>query len=214
MSLINNVVILLAHTSLLQILIADTNSVDESCGCGVTNRKTENVFHDVNEPVESSQACGKYTQVANVKSSYPRSNHMVFIKGGSFIMGTDKPVFIADGEGPIREVDLDGFYIDVYEVSNSEFELFVNSTGHKTDAESFGDSFVFESLLSKETKDKITQAVAAAPWWVPVKGCDWRHPEGPDSDIKGLINKYTFYIFCKPQTFNVRSLVAYISCRP
>uniref|UniRef100_UPI00358F94F5 formylglycine-generating enzyme isoform X2 n=1 Tax=Myxine glutinosa TaxID=7769 RepID=UPI00358F94F5 len=25
--------------------------------------------------------------------------------------------------------------------------------------------------------------VAAAPWWLPVKGADWRHPEGPDSDI-------------------------------
>lgn len=25
--------------------------------------------------------------------------------------------------------------------------------------------------------------VAAAPWWLPVKGADWRHPEGPDSTV-------------------------------
>ncbi|KAL7986177.1 hypothetical protein Chor_011343, partial [Crotalus horridus] len=25
--------------------------------------------------------------------------------------------------------------------------------------------------------------VAVAPWWLPVKGANWKHPEGPDSDI-------------------------------
>lgn len=24
---------------------------------------------------------------------------------------------------------------------------------------------------------------AAAPWWLPVNGSDWRHPEGPDTTI-------------------------------
>ncbi len=27
------------------------------------------------------------------------------------------------------------------------------------------------------------QAVQAAPWWLPVKGADWRRPEGVDSSI-------------------------------
>ena len=26
--------------------------------------------------------------------------------------------------------------------------------------------------------------VAAAPWWLPVKGAYWKNPEGPDSVIK------------------------------
>lgn len=25
--------------------------------------------------------------------------------------------------------------------------------------------------------------VAAAPWWLPVKGANWKHPDGPDSNI-------------------------------
>ncbi|XP_068109218.1 formylglycine-generating enzyme isoform X2 [Hyperolius riggenbachi] len=53
----------------------------------------------------------------------------------------------------------------------------------RSGAEKFGDSFVFEGLLSEEVKNGIDQAVAAAPWWLPVKEADWRHPEGPDSDI-------------------------------
>ncbi|XP_030061689.1 formylglycine-generating enzyme isoform X3 [Microcaecilia unicolor] len=50
-------------------------------------------------------------------------------------------------------------------------------------AERFGDSFVFEGLLSEEVKRTINQAVAAAPWWLPVKGANWKHPQGPDTDI-------------------------------
>lgn len=98
-------------------------------------------------------------------------------------MGTDRPVFVADGESPARNVHVDPFCIDQQEVSNREFELFVKSTGYKTEAEIFGDSFVYEGLLSQQTKDGITQAVAAAPWWLPVKGATWRTPEGLDSNI-------------------------------
>ena len=69
------------------------------------------------------------------------------------------------------------------EVSNREFELFVKTTGYKTEAEIYGDSFVFEELLSQTEKEKAKQAVAGAPWWIPVKGATWRQPEGPGSNI-------------------------------
>ncbi|KAG8189550.1 hypothetical protein JTE90_008510 [Oedothorax gibbosus] len=108
----------------------------------------------------------------------------VLIKGGTFQMGTDKPVFVADGEGPSRKVTLDDFYLDIHEVSNEDFKVFVEKTGHVTEAETFGDSFVLEYLLSDNVKATISQAVAAAPWWLPVKGADWRHPEGVDSNIE------------------------------
>ena len=32
----------------------------------------------------------------------------------------------------------------------------------------------------------VTMQVAAAPWWLPVKGADWRHPLGPDTNIDDL----------------------------
>ena len=57
-----------------------------------------------------------------------RTNEMVFIPGGEFTMGTNEPVFAADGEMPARRVTLDSFYMDKYEVSNREFKLFVDET--------------------------------------------------------------------------------------
>ncbi|MBN3283630.1 SUMF1 enzyme, partial [Polyodon spathula] len=108
---------------------------------------------------------------------------MVLIPGGVFMMGTDEPAIPQDGEGPARRVHIQQLYIDMYEVSNLEFEHFVNATGHVTEAEKFGDSFVFEGLLSEKVKNKITQSVAAAPWWMPVKEANWRQPEGPDSSL-------------------------------
>ena len=52
-------------------------------------------------------------------------------------------------------------------------------------AEKFGSSFMPQHLLSESAKASIEQSVAAAPWWLPVQGADWRHPEGPGSDIDG-----------------------------
>ena len=62
-----------------------------------------------------------------------RTNQMAFIESGVFTMGTDKPYLPQDGEAPGRNVQLDAFYADVYEVSNAEFEIFVNSTGYVTE---------------------------------------------------------------------------------
>lgn len=69
---------------------------------------------------------------------------MIYLEGGSFLMGTDdQEGFPEDGEGPIREVHVDPFYIDAYAVTNKEFSQFVESTGYVTEAEKFGWSFVF-----------------------------------------------------------------------
>jgi sulfatase modifying factor 1 len=66
-------------------------------------------------------------------------------------------------------------------VTNREFETFVATTGWQTDAERFGWSFVFGGLLPDEFPP--TRGVEGAPWWRQVMGADWRHPEGPQSDV-------------------------------
>lgn len=111
-------------------------------------------------------------------------NEMVFIPAGEFTMGTDEDIMPQDGEGPARRVSISAFYIDKFEVTNAEFGEFVKATEYETEAEKFGDSFVFDQLLSNETKEEITQAVRDAPWWLPVKGASWYHPEGLDSDVQ------------------------------
>lgn len=123
-------------------------------------------------------------KLSDVDTRTTRTDQMVLIEGGEFFLGTDRPVFVADGEGPARRTYVDPFYLDVHEVSNAEFGLFVKSTGYKTEAEKFGNSFVLERMISEKVKQNITQAVAAAPWWLPVDHADWRHPEGPDTTIE------------------------------
>ena len=110
---------------------------------------------------------------------------MVELAGGEFLMGTDDDVgFPADGEGPVRRVELKPFYMDEIAVTNAQFSRFVKATRYKTEAEQFGWSFVFHLFLTKRARREATQAVAEVPWWLPVTGATWRRPEGPGSDIK------------------------------
>ena len=96
-------------------------------------------------------------------------------------MGSDDDSFPGDGEGPVREVTLNPFWIDRYAVTNAAFAAFVRATGYRTEAERFGWSFVFYGLLPEGFAP--TQGVAQAPWWRQVYGADWAHPEGPQSTV-------------------------------
>ena len=97
-------------------------------------------------------------------------------------MGTaDARGYPDDGEGPEHVVELDPFSIGRHAVTNSQFAAFVDATAYRTTAEQFGNTFVFAGLLPDDFPD--TRAVAAAPWWREVIGGDWRHPEGPQSDV-------------------------------
>jgi len=99
-------------------------------------------------------------------------------------MGSDSEVgFPADGEGPTREVTLDGFYIDACAVTNQEFLEFVRATDYITDAEVFGWSFVFEDFVHTKDANQIKQRVQTTPWWVAVAEANWVRPEGPNSNV-------------------------------
>jgi formylglycine-generating enzyme len=109
---------------------------------------------------------------------------LIGLTGGTFLMGTDDwDGFSTDGEGPARRVRLDPFEIDPVCVSNARFARFVAETGHVTDAERYGWSFVVAVLLPADFPP--TRASAQAPWWRQVMGASWRHPEGPDSTVAG-----------------------------
>lgn len=161
-------------------LVVSVGSACADCGCNSNRAQTD---------TDDGEVC----TVSEKVLPGPLEESMVFIKGGNFTVGTDRPVVVADGESPSRLVFLDDYYIDKYEVSNSEFERFVEDTGYRTEAESFGDSFVFQLFLSEKTLKSISQAVKHAPWWVPVKGASWKRPEGKDSNIDG--GNMSIYVF-------------------
>ena len=104
------------------------------------------------------------------------------LDGGAFVMGDESQwAYSGDGEGPAHSVTLSAFAIDRHTVSNDLFAAFVGATGHRTEAELYGWSFVFGGLLPDDFPP--TRGVATAPWWRQVEGADWRHPEGPRSSI-------------------------------
>ncbi|KAK3101837.1 hypothetical protein FSP39_006731 [Pinctada imbricata] len=149
-----------------------------SCGCSISRKHDK--YLDESQGVDPANPT---EELEKSKHKFPRANSMVHIPGSTFTMGSDEPIFVVDGEGPARRVTVDSFYLDKHEVSNTEFQNFVDATGYKTEAEKFGNSFCLEKYVSEKTLEKISQAVAQAPWWVPVDGSDWRHPHGPDSSI-------------------------------
>ncbi|WP_223869630.1 formylglycine-generating enzyme family protein [Paenibacillus sabuli] len=110
---------------------------------------------------------------------------MIRLPGGTFEMGTDtKDGFPADGEGPIRRVEVDSFEISAHAVTNAEFARFVEATGYVTEAERFGWSFVFHLLVSEEVGRQVSNVPQGVPWWLVVQGAYWRCPEGPDSNVE------------------------------
>jgi sulfatase modifying factor 1 len=164
------------------------------CGCSASREpKSTSWFGDDDEREDVNEATQHY-EGDEEEADFVRTNQMVLITGGVYTMGTDVPIFVADGEAPARRADISSFYMDVHETSNAEFELFVDETGHVTEAETFGDSFVMDNYISQETKETISQAVKDAPWWLPVKGAVWRHPEGPDSSIKDRMDHPVIHV--------------------
>jgi sulfatase modifying factor 1 len=119
------------------------------------------------------------------------SVEMVWIPGGKFTMGAN------DGnadERPIHDVKLPGFWMDRTEVTNEEFQRFVEASGYVTLAERPLNEADFPEVPAERLRSgAITFAPPArvenlsdqTQWWRYTPGANWRHPEGPDSDLKG-----------------------------
>lgn len=113
------------------------------------------------------------------------AERMIRIEPGTFLMGTDSAEgFPADAEGPVRPVELSGYYIDPFTLTNEDFARFVEESGYVTEAERFGWSFVFHSFVAKQHIRKgVARQVGGLSWWYAVQGASWRKPEGPGSTV-------------------------------
>jgi len=116
---------------------------------------------------------------------------MVWIPGGTFSMGMSGEF---QDTQPVHSVTLDGFWMDKTEVTNAQFSAFVEATSYVTVAERKLDpkdfpgvpadklvpgSVVFTPPSSSVPLDDHTQ------WWSYVPGANWRHPDGPVSNLTG-----------------------------
>ena len=105
---------------------------------------------------------------------------MIWIENGSFIMGSDQGLL---DERPAHKVNLNGFWIDQYEVTNAEFVKFVTETGYESYSEEVEDSLVFVSPYLTPG-----QPLRPMSWWKLVANADWQHPEGEQDSIEGKEN--------------------------
>ena len=116
-----------------------------------------------------------------------QEKNMVFIDGGSFMMGSDK--FYPE-EKPVHKVTVDGFWIDKYPVTNKAFSVFVSATNYMTVAERPLNPTDFPSIPEEDLvpgsmvfqkRNEPVNLKNYSNWWRWVKGASWKHPQGPGS---------------------------------
>ena len=120
----------------------------------------------------------------------------VWIPGGDFVMGDEG---FADAR-PRHTVHVGGFWMDETEVTNEQFAEFVRQSGYVTIAERTPRLEDFPPHIRKDLREPLVPgALAFTPekcppgqvcltcedWWEYRPGTNWRHPEGPGSDLKG-----------------------------
>lgn len=114
---------------------------------------------------------------------------MIAITGGSFFMGSENHY---PEERPAHQVNVAPFEMDATTVTNAEFARFVASTNYTTTAEipldpasapGMPDEYFASGSLVFQMTDGPVDLRDFRQWWTFVVGADWRHPEGPGSNI-------------------------------
>jgi formylglycine-generating enzyme required for sulfatase activity len=132
------------------------------------------------------------TPITAAPSPAPPFPDMVWVPGGSFLMGSDGHY---PEEAPAHQASVDGFWMDRHTVTNAQFRRFVEATGHVTLAERAPDPddypgarpelLVPASVVFRKPSFRVDLA-NHFNWWTYVPGACWRHPQGPHSNLDGL----------------------------
>ncbi|MCF8516659.1 MAG: formylglycine-generating enzyme family protein [Rhodobacteraceae bacterium] len=114
---------------------------------------------------------------------------MVTLPEGRFLMGSNEHY---PEEAPARMVAVEAFKIDAYAVTNDDFAAFVADSGYVTTSEielfreetsSMPDAYYQAGSLVFRMTDRPVSLTNPNQWWHFVPGANWRHPEGPESNI-------------------------------
>ncbi len=129
-----------------------------------------------------------------------RTEGMVWVPGGVAVMGSDTG---PPDEEPPHPIAIDGFWMDPTEVTNRQFKQFVDATDYVTlpeqmpELRSIQPGSGLENIAIQEefnvpgsicslqlnSREDIDPAKGAYSWWQYKPGANWKHPEGPDSNI-------------------------------
>lgn len=126
----------------------------------------------------------------------PTPPDMIHIPGGEFLMGSEEKAARTD-ERPQHKVKVSPFWLDATEVTNAEFQQFVEATHYVTTAEKTPTQEEILAQLPPGTPPPPPETLVPGAlvfdtpkqpgqyWWKWVAGANWRHPEGPSSTIIG-----------------------------
>jgi formylglycine-generating enzyme required for sulfatase activity len=142
-----------------------------------------------NEPKAEVGICAAYS---GLPSEDGETAGMMFVPAGTFAMGSERH---QPEERFTHVVRMEGFWIDRHEVTNAQFEKFVEATGYvtlaergvdlKTQPNTSKELFVPGSVVFKPPNERD---VRGTPWWQYIAGADWKHPSGPGSSIRDKRN--------------------------
>jgi formylglycine-generating enzyme required for sulfatase activity len=115
---------------------------------------------------------------------------MAPIPGGRYRIGAGAQL---PEEQPAGSLRISPFCLDRTEVTNDRFAAFVAATGYVTVAERPLSTEQFPGLKASERAPGSLVFLPVSgegpieelSWWHWVRGADWRHPEGPGSDLAG-----------------------------
>jgi len=157
---------------------------------------------------QNTNVSAQETNTTNTNQQSPppaeQPEGMVWVPGGRFVMGSED-ASATHNEGPEYTVEVSGFWMDETEVTNAEFREFVEATGYVTVAE--------RPIDWEELKKQVPPGTPRPPehmlqpgslifapphqavplddysrWWAWQTGANWRHPQGPGSNIEGKDN--------------------------
>lgn len=137
----------------------------------------ENNFYVLNGSKRVSVIKSGTVQTFNLPTGYPVS--MAYIPHGSFLMGSNHQNAL-ENEKPVHEVFLDAFWIDVIEVTNEQFALFIRETNYITTAEQEGSRLTWQNPVQwKELQPKNNEPVVQISWEDANAFCAWRNAKLP-----------------------------------
>jgi sulfatase modifying factor 1 len=183
--------------------VARASGPGVSCENGIGAAQTEerSRLQGASEGVPLGPKTAWIPSISDSKPPGPAPEGMTWIPGGQFWMGTAEER-MADAR-PWHRVYVDGYWMDKTEVTNEQFARFVKATGYVTVAERKPRA---EDYPNAPPEKLVAGSVVFSPpdhpveldnqfrWWNYISGANWRHPEGPASNISNRMNHPVVHI--------------------
>ena len=145
------------------------------------------------EPNSDTQGTtSRHTIANNCFIEQSQIGSYVELPGGDSIMGKD-PRYIEEGQA--TQVSIEGFKMLAHEVTNQQFQEFVDETQYITlaEREDNGGSALFTQADNKKNNEQASSLNPISPWTLATR-VSWRTPEGPDSNISDRLQHPVVHI--------------------